>query len=616
MISFLRDRLQGIVAFSFLGIVALTFMFLGLPTFTQNFNTNDYAKVGEYGISQSEYFRTRNIVEENIREQFGQQIDLAPLNDFIDQQARSSLIEKYTLVKFFDELGLEIPSSYLENELAKNEVFQVDGQFNQDAFKNYLINFNLSKDDLVNDFASDLKLNLTVALLNSTANIFNSSLDQYLELLTERRSIQFFELSKDNVIKEFDVSQDELNTFYQSNLDFYQVPEKRTFATIKFSKENLAIEVSDEELDQAYESYLQTIPAGEKRVSHLMVISDNYETNQEFTEKVNSIETVLTANNFEDYVVTDSEDEGTLDIGGDLGFTDGQIFPAEFEQVIASLDVNAVSKAVFYEGNAHFLKVTEIDEPIVLSFDEKAQDLRDELEDIKFEDLSLSILSNLSGSSLELTEAENVYGISSELLTDISFGDNGLSAGDQSTVFTAALKQWTDPIEERQDSFKIAYVVSLMPAKTIPLESVLEEVRGVVVDQKRNEYLEEVFADDGLSFDEAGLKELYAIDNFKIEEFKNINRTTSLLANDLVNLVFNEPMVGTVEKQLLGDKLFVFSVLARNQGDKSSVPVEDLEAIKNESRSSQLQSVFNTLRLEYGYDDKYSVNTIIANQTS
>ena len=91
-----------------------------------------------------------------------------------------------------------------------------------------------------------------------------------------------------------------------------------------------------------------------------MIISDNYETNQEFAEKVNSIETVLTANNFEDYVVSDSEDEGTLDIGGDLGFTDGQIFPAEFEQVIASLDVDTVSKAVFYEGNAHFLKVTEL----------------------------------------------------------------------------------------------------------------------------------------------------------------------------------------------------------------------------------------------------------------
>ena len=70
------------------------------------------------------------------------------------------------------------------------------------------------------------------------------------------------------------------------------------------------------------------------------------------------------------------------------------------------------------------------------------------MEDIKFEDLSLNIVSNLSRSSLELAEVENVYGISSELLSDISFGENNLSAEDQSTVFNAALKQWTDPIEE------------------------------------------------------------------------------------------------------------------------------------------------------------------------
>ena len=118
----------------------------------------------------------------------------------------------------------------------QNEVFQVDGQFNQEAFKNYLINFNLSKDDLINDFASDLKLNLTVALLNSTANIYDNLLEQYLELLTERRSIKFFELSKDNVTKEFDVSQDELDSFYQSNLDFYQVQRKELLPQLNFLK--------------------------------------------------------------------------------------------------------------------------------------------------------------------------------------------------------------------------------------------------------------------------------------------------------------------------------------------------------------------------------------------
>lgn len=145
------------------------------------------------------------------------------------------------------------------------------------------------------------------------------------------------------------------------------------------SKENSNIEISDEELKQAYEAYLLTIPAGRKRVSHLMIDIDNYETLQEFTDKVNSLRKVLTASNFEDYVLSDSEDVATVNDGGDLGFTDGTLLPARLEEVIAGLDVNEIG-STYWKGKSHFLKVTEIEEPIVLSFDEKLQDLRDELE--------------------------------------------------------------------------------------------------------------------------------------------------------------------------------------------------------------------------------------------
>ena len=54
-------------------------------------------------------------------------------------------------------------------------------------------------------------------------------------------------------------------------------------------------------------------------------------------------------------------------------------------------------------------------------------------------------------------------------------------------------------IEERQDSFKIAYIISLIPSETIPLESVLAEVGGRCGRSEEKRYLEEVFADDGLS---------------------------------------------------------------------------------------------------------------------
>ena len=189
MISFLRERLQGIVAFSFLGLVALTFAFLGLPTFTQTFNTNNYAQIGDYGISQSEYFRTKSQVEQSLRDQFGASVNFSDptIIDAVQNLTNNSLIEKYTLINFFDDLDLDIPLNYVENELSKLEAFQLDGEFNQDLFKNYLINFNLTKDDLVEDFESDLKLNLAVQLLSATSSSYDKQIDQYLDLLTERR---------------------------------------------------------------------------------------------------------------------------------------------------------------------------------------------------------------------------------------------------------------------------------------------------------------------------------------------------------------------------------------------------------------------------------------------
>ena len=45
-----------------------------------------------------------------------------------------------------------VPDTFIAPDLSKLEAFQVDGRFNQDLFKQYLINFNLTKEDLMEDF--------------------------------------------------------------------------------------------------------------------------------------------------------------------------------------------------------------------------------------------------------------------------------------------------------------------------------------------------------------------------------------------------------------------------------------------------------------------------------
>ena len=91
-----------------------------------------------------------------------------------------------------------------------------------------------------------------------------------------------------------------------------------------------------------------------------MIIRDNYESDEIFRNKISSVEEALGATEFSEIVKTFSDDDGTIEVDGDLGFTDGQVFPEEFELEIAKLNEGDISERVTFENNVHFLKVTEV----------------------------------------------------------------------------------------------------------------------------------------------------------------------------------------------------------------------------------------------------------------
>jgi len=620
VISFLRERLQGIVAFSFLGVVALTFAFLGLPTFTQTFSVNEYAKVGNYSISQSEYFRAKTQVEENLRSQFGEGLNFSDpaIIDIVSNLTNNSIIEKYTLINFFDDLNAEIPDTFIETELSKLEAFQVDGRFNQDLFKQYLINFNLTKEDLMEDFESDLKLSLAVSLLDATASSFDKSINQYLDLLTERRSISFVELEADNVTKEFIAGEQETEEYFNNNLEQFSIPEKRSFLLLNLNKSKINLEVSDTELEEAYNLFLENLPAPEKRVSHIMIIRDNYTTDLEYQEKVATVTKELENAEFSNLVKSYSDDLGTTDTDGDLGFTNGEVFPAEFESVIANLDVNDVSSAVSYENNTHFLKVTEIKGSGATTLEEKTAELLSELQQIKFEDEVAQISSSLTFSSFSLDEAKE-FADSRKLelkdYVDLSIDEFPLNLENSSILSATEVGNWSSPLEGGFDNYSFAYVYDAKEKTYKEFSDVMSSVQEIIIETKKTDYLNEIYASSDITaLDQESLSEMFQINNFKVEKFKAINRSTSLLSNDVVAQVFNDPDIGEVKKEITPKGLLLYVVEDRIKGDYSNVSEEDRLAIIEESKRTNLQLVFNELRAKYNFDEKISVSNQFANQ--
>ncbi len=620
MISFLRERLQGIVAFSFLGVVALTFAFLGLPTFTQTFSVNEYAKVGNYSISQSEYFRAKTQVEENLRSQFGEGLNFSDpaIIDIVSNLTNNSIIEKYTLINFFDDLNAEIPDTFIETELSKLEAFQVDGRFNQDLFKQYLINFNLTKEDLMEDFESDLKLSLAVSLLDATASSFDKSINQYLDLLMERRSISFVELEADNVTKEFIAEEQETEEYFNNNLEQFSIPEKRSFLLLNLNKSKLKLEVSDTELEEAYNLFLENLPTPEKRVSHIMIIRDNYTTDLEYQEKVATVTKELEVAEFSDLVKSYSDDLGTTDTDGDLGFTNGEVFPAEFESVIANLNANDVSSAVSYENNTHFLKVTEIKGSGATTLEEKTAELLSELQQIKFEDEVAQISSSLTFSSFSLDEAKEFADSRKLQLQDyveLSIDEFPLNFENSTILSATEVGNWSSPLELGFENYSFAYVYDAKDKTYKEFSDVMSSVQDIIIETKKTDYLNEIYASSDItSLDQESLSEMFQINNFKVEKFKAINRSTSLLSNDVVAQVFNDPDIGKVKKEITPKGLLLYVVEDRIKGDYSNVSEEDRLAIIEESKRTNLQLVFNELRAKYNFDEKISVSNQFANQ--
>ncbi len=620
MISFLRERLQGIVAFSFLGIVALTFAFLGLPTFTQTFNNNDYAKIGNYSISQSEYFRTKSQVEDNLRAQFGEGLNFSDpaIVDIVSNLTNNSIIEKYTLINFFDDLKVEIPQTYVETELSKLEAFQVEGKFNQDLFKQYLINFNLTKEDLIEDFEADLKLTLAVSLLDSTASSYDKSINQYLDLLTERRSITFVELQSNNVTKDFIAEESEIEDYYNNNLEQFSVPEKRSFFLLDLNKNNMNIEVSEAEIEEAYDLFLENMPVPEKRVSHVMIISDNYATNAQYEERVAQVLKELETKEFAELVKNYSEDPGTSDTDGDLGFTNGEVFPTEFETVIASLNLDEVSSAVKYENNTHFLKVTEIKGANTSSYEDKKIELLSELKQIKFEDEVAQISSSLSFSNFSVEEAKEFTKSRNLELSNfdgLSAAEFPLSPENTSIILATEINNWSSPLEIGFDNYSFAYVYDVKDKTYEEFLDVSDSVTNIILETKKTDYLNEIYAStDILNLDEDSLSQLFQIEGFKVEKFKGINRSTSLLSNDIVSKVFNDSDIGVVKKEVTPKGLLIYLIEDRIKGDYASVSEEDRSAILEESKRTNLQLVFNELRAKYNFDEEISVSNQFVNQ--
>jgi len=176
----------------------------------------------------------------------------------------------------------------------------------------------------------------------------------------------------------------EINAAYEKNKAKYQVPEKRVvrYAIVDVNQVHQGLQISEDQLKAQYQQNIQQYQVPNRvHVEHILLMTVGAgKTDAEVEEIRKKAEDILNqakkGANFEDLAKKYSEDPGTKDKGGDLGWiVQGQTV-AEFEKAAFSLPKGSISDLVKTQYGFHILKIIDKESAHTKPFDEVKDSIR------------------------------------------------------------------------------------------------------------------------------------------------------------------------------------------------------------------------------------------------
>ena len=198
----------------------------------------------------------------------------------------------------------------------------------------------------------------------------------------EKVKLDYALIKPEDLESKITLDESEIKAAYEKKKAAYQIPEKRVvrYALVDVNQIRQSLQVSDDQLKVQYQQNIQQYQVPNRVHAEHILLMTTGKTDAEVDEIKKKAEDVLKqarkGGKFEDLAKKYSEDPGSKDKGGDLGWlVQGQTVP-EFEKMAFSLPAGQISDLVKTQYGFHIIKVMEKETAHTKPFDEVKDSLR------------------------------------------------------------------------------------------------------------------------------------------------------------------------------------------------------------------------------------------------
>ncbi len=386
MLQILREKTTGWVAILIVGILAVPFAFFGVENYFQMQVPTYVAKVNKVEIGQDQLRERFEDYRSRMRQMLGDRYDPRAFDTpEVKRQVLESMIDEEVLRQAANQYGLVVAPSALQKEIGAIDAFKVDGKFDPDQYRIVLEGARMTPRIFEGRMASDMLTQALPRAVSASGLVTDAYVNGYLALRDQTRNFDYVILPAPTADAVGEIAEADVTTYYEAHPESYQSPETVSIDYIELDGSKLDVQTNpdEESLRARYEENKNRYVEPEARlVSHILIqVAPNASAEAVQAAQAKAAEVVAKARaqgaDFAALAKEYSEDPGSRNSGGDLGWIERGVTDPEFENALFSM-TPGVSDPVKGSDGWHVLQLREVREQSGKSFEQVRAELAGE----------------------------------------------------------------------------------------------------------------------------------------------------------------------------------------------------------------------------------------------